>query len=183
MKSIFLLIVLIIPGFSLFSQRWYTEDSWDTLFFESPSPYIRIDSSADNIWQRANPSKIKFDSAWSGDYVMITDSSEFYPVNNHSCFELVLGSHNIRTYPHSIYIQFQHKYDTDTTRDGCYLTVSWDNGETWSNIIKDKEYPEAIPRDDIHNERDGWMIDDIRPANALALASAGGNHPPVIFSE
>jgi hypothetical protein len=36
-----------------------------------------------------------------------------------------------------IFIDFRHKYDTDTLSDGGYITVSWDNGLTWMNIVDD----------------------------------------------
>jgi hypothetical protein len=37
-------------------------------------------------------------------------------------------------------MDFWHKFDTDTLKDGGYITVSWDKGQTWMNVIKDTAY-------------------------------------------
>lgn len=34
-------------------------------------------------------------------------------------------------------IAFKHKFDTDTLRDGGFISVSYDEGATWTNIIND----------------------------------------------
>jgi hypothetical protein len=43
-------------------------------------------------------------------------------------------------YPYDIFIDFRYKLDTDTLMDGGYITVSWDKGLTWMNIINDSVY-------------------------------------------
>jgi hypothetical protein len=60
-----------------------------------------------------------------------------YPVNNLSTFELIVGNFNDPVYPWNVFIDFRHKYDCDSFSDGGYITVSWDNGLTWVNIIND----------------------------------------------
>jgi hypothetical protein len=93
--------------------------------------------SAQNIWQIGRPQKMIFDSAYSAPNAMITDSVNAYPANNHSFFDLYVGSFNSQLYPWNLFFDFYHKYDTDTLKDGGYITVSWDKGQTWANIIHD----------------------------------------------
>ena len=40
-------------------------------------------------------------------------------------------------YPYDIFIEIKHKFDTDTLKDGGFITVSYDEGLTWANIIND----------------------------------------------
>jgi hypothetical protein len=62
-----------------------------------------------------------------------------YPINNLSSFELMVGDFNTGgSYSGGeVFIDFRHKYDSDSLLDGGYITVSWDNGQTWTNIIED----------------------------------------------
>ena len=121
-----------------FSQSYDIEICWDTIQFESPYPYLTIDTFTSNVWQTGEPIKEFFDSAYSGDKAILTDSSNFYPVGNHSYFDLFLGEFNYEGYfNYDIFIEFKHKYDTDSLRDGGFITVSYDMGKSWVNIIED----------------------------------------------
>lgn len=110
---------------------------WNVINFDSTVNYIHIDTSAQNIWQIGRPQKALFNSAYSAPNAMITDSHNAYPANNHSFFDLYVGSFNSQMYPYNLFFDFYHKYDTDTLKDGGYITVSWDKGLTWANIIHD----------------------------------------------
>ncbi|MFK7906959.1 MAG: T9SS type A sorting domain-containing protein, partial [Chitinophagales bacterium] len=141
--------------------------------------------------------------------------------NNISYFDLYIGAFNYGdAYHYNTFMELKHKYDTDALKDGGYLTVSYDNGETWMNIIEDTVYYGESPyysnenlygetqtlfngekgfsgksdgwvstwfswhmlpvkngveevgdttilrfnfiSDDVDNQKEGWMIDDIR---------------------
>lgn len=138
-------IILIIIFVSIKSYAQYTEFVWDTITFEEPYEYIEIDTSNQNIWQIGEPNKTVFDSAFSKTKAIITDSINFYPINNYSYFDLKIGNFNIDYYPYDIFIEIKHKFDTDTLKDGGFITVSYDNGVTWMNIIKDTVYWEVTP--------------------------------------
>jgi hypothetical protein len=139
MKKLILQFTISIVTLSAFAQQ--TEYNWDTITFEKPYKYLTIGTSSQNIWEIGRPDKPFFDSAYAGTKCILTDTINNYPINNYSFFDLKIGSFNFNTYyPYDIYIEIKHKYDTDTLKDGGYITVSYDNGKTWMNIIKDTAY-------------------------------------------
>ena len=136
MKSLFLLLIISLTTLQSFAQ--WTEFVWDTITFEEPYEYLEIDTSSQNIWQIGEPSKIFFDSAYSTNNAIVTDTLNNYPLNNNSYFDLKIGGFNYNFYyPYDIFIEIKHKFDTDTLKDGGFITVSYDKGLTWTNIIND----------------------------------------------
>jgi len=131
---------LILPSliflFSNLLAQW-NDFEWETIEFETPYQYIEISSSSENIWEIGEPNKSFFDSAFSAPNAMITNATSFYPINNYSYFDLFIGNYNIDWFPDDIFIDIKHKFDTDTLKDGGYITVSYDMGQTWRNIIND----------------------------------------------
>lgn len=143
MKKTTILIVLFLSFLNLRAQVKIPGDIvgiWSVINFDSTVNYIHIDTSVQNIWQIGHPQKNLFDSAYSAPNAMITDSVNAYPANNYSFFDLYVGSFNSQMYPWDLFFDFYHKYDTDTLKDGGYITVSWDKGHTWANIIHDTNY-------------------------------------------
>ena len=114
---------------------------WHVINFDTTFNYIQLDTSTPNIWQVGVPQKNYFNTAYSASKAIVTDTVNYYPVSNHSYFDLYVGNFNYNGfYPYDIFIDFRHKYDTDTLKDGGYITVSWDKGLTWMNVIKDSVY-------------------------------------------
>ncbi len=139
MKKLYVLISILLLALQTFAQ--FTEFNWDTITFETENLYIDIDTSSQNIWQIGTPSKTFFDSAFSANNAIVTDTLNNYPINNHSYFDLRLGYFNCPDYiSHSTFFEIKHKFDTDTLKDGGYISVSHDNGQSWSNIINDTSY-------------------------------------------
>lgn len=138
MKKLILLLIISLTSVQSFAQ--WTEFVWDTITFEEPYEYLVIDTSSQNIWQIGEPNKIFFDSAYSIANAIVTDTIDTYPINNYSFFDLFLGSYNIDWFPDDNFIEIKHKFDTDTLKDGGYITVSYDNGQSWMNIINDTAY-------------------------------------------
>ncbi|MBI1267344.1 MAG: T9SS type A sorting domain-containing protein [Cryomorphaceae bacterium] len=122
-----------------FGQVFEVEgDDWnplDSIYFESPSPYVTIPEYDGNLWQIATPQKTFFESSYSPDNAILTDSIEFYPVNNYSHFDLNFSQTDFDVLGYNFFITFRHKIDTDTLRDGGYITASIDGGESWINIL------------------------------------------------
>ena len=140
MKKFTLLLCLIALCSYSYSQGSIS-NVWDTINFSSTREYLKIDTSKQNIWQIASPQKTFFNSAFSETKAIITDSIKSYPINNKSYFDIYIGSFNFQNYyPYSINIGFKHKFDTDTLKDGGYITISYDKGKTWMNIINDSVY-------------------------------------------
>lgn len=145
MKKLLLLLTISLATLQSFAQTVYCV--WDSITFEESYAYIVNGTSNQNIWQIGKPSKIIFDSAYSSNSAMVTDTLNNYPLNNNSHFDLKIGEFNFHTsYDCNVFIEIKHKFDTDTLKDGGFITVSYDNGLTWANIINDNAtYFEARP--------------------------------------
>ena len=114
--------------------------STDTISFEtSHSHCLRTDNSQHgSIWLIGVPSKTYFNSSYTAPNAIFTDTA-YYPVNNYSYFDLIIKD-TIQYGWHSLgegILGFWHKYDTDTLRDGGFITISYDGGSTWKNMIDD----------------------------------------------
>jgi hypothetical protein len=128
MKKILLLILFSAYILNAYSQL----KMGDTISFEKNGEYVKIDTSQkNNIWQIGKPQKTFFNSAYSKPYAIVTDTINPYPINNTSSFVIktwIAGGAGALT------IDFMHKYETDSLKDGGYIEVSIDNGATWMNI-------------------------------------------------
>lgn len=116
------------------------ENSFSQIFinFENTAhdTLIKIDTvNPSNIWQIGKPQKFFFDSAASFPNVLITDTLNYYSVNNQSSFTIKISDTTWFNICQESGVSFLHKYDTDSLKDGGYIEVSFDNGNTWSNIV------------------------------------------------
>jgi hypothetical protein len=142
--------LIMFPALSGFSQLPLnpgdTLGIWTVISFDQPTPYITIDP-AGNLWQIGAPQKTFFSEAYTAPNAMVTDTINLYPADNHSSFTLAVGGFNMNEwyYIYDIFLDFRHKFDTDTLKDGGYIQVSWDKGITWMNIIHDTVYWEVTP--------------------------------------
>lgn len=134
----------MILAIQLFGQWYYFIQ--DSISFETPTQSLLLESSSDNIWQIGRPQKQYFDQAYSGSNAIVTDTLLPYPPNSHSWFDIFLSSQNYGSnYPWNLFIKFKQKLDTETGKDGGYISVSYDKGLSWLNIIRDTVYPGASP--------------------------------------
>lgn len=130
------------------ASRLYPGDTLEifkVINFEDPVTDLEVPVFPGNIWQIGPPQKACFNSAYSVPNAIVTDTLGFYPTLNHSWFDLYVGAFNMGGpytwyYPYNIFMDFRHKFDTDTLRDGGYIQVSWDKGVNWMNIICDTVY-------------------------------------------
>ena len=144
MKNLALLTISVFLFLSLpaqVKQPVYVGDTlgpWSVINFEQPSAYITITPSTQNLWQAGTPQKQFFNQAYSPPNAIVTDLSGFYPAGNQSSFDLCVGEFNSNSvFLYNLFIDFRHKFDTDTLRDGGYISVSWDHRLTWKNILDD----------------------------------------------
>jgi hypothetical protein len=147
MKRYLFLVLMLVSVLMVKGQSQSLNITFDTLgpftyiTFEQPSPYLKIIPLTQNIWQIGAPHKTFFNAAYTLPNAIVTDTMNDYPVNNLSTFELIVGNFNTDDYYEGdLFIDFRHKYDSDTLHDGGYITVSWNNGQTWTNIIYDTDY-------------------------------------------
>lgn len=139
MKSYIKIIILIFLGlgFNKLSAQirpFQGIHNLDSCKFESTCKYVSFPSDSNNIWQLGKPNKVFFDSAYSLTNAIITDTIYPYLANNHSYFDVKIGSNFNSPYGNRI-VGFKHKFDTDSLKDGGYIEASYDNGKTWTNVI------------------------------------------------
>jgi hypothetical protein len=122
----FLLVALLLCSSTCFAQ-WYTID------FDTPQSdsLLTIDTAAGNIWQIGHTTKAFFHSSDSTIAIM-TDTLNPYPLNNLSTFEIRLDGVGGGM---AVYVDFDHKLESDTLHDGGYLELSAD-GSTWTNVMQ-----------------------------------------------
>lgn len=146
-------ILLLFP-FTLLNSNTYSQNPifWNAfnppLIFDledrDTSNNFYIDSmQLNNIWQLASPNKSEFSSAYSGNLALITDSTNFYPINNESSFIFQLFSNDHTE------LTFNHQFDFDEGIDGGIIELSFDNGVSWINIIDTVQFDFQI--DSLYN--------------------------------
>jgi hypothetical protein len=123
---IFLLLILVV------SEKAKAQYTYDSVFFETPTSKIIIDTTGNNIWQIGTPGKNFFDTAYSGAKAILTDTVNSYPANDTSSFIYVIKNPYTQTCQTSM--EFWHKYDTDTLTDIGIIEASYDGGNSWINI-------------------------------------------------
>lgn len=95
-------------------------------------PYGEIKVGSSSTFMVGKPNKgFYFDSAYSGDNVIITDPITSYPVNDSSYFDLYYEQCQFA----SAGLRFKYTIDTDTLMDGFYITISFDKGQSWQNVL------------------------------------------------
>lgn len=137
-KLIFFVSVFICSCASdtLFAQWICSKDYmfWqDSVDFETPSSYIKIDTTSGNIWQIGKPQKTFFNNSYSPLNVIVTDTVNFYPTNNMSSFILVIPDSAIK-WGDRTNLRFWHKYDMDTLLDKGIIEESFDGGNIWFTL-------------------------------------------------
>ena len=89
LKNIQLLLIFLLTCFVANAQEPYTHAASDKVDFEyNPkiNEFIKLDTNNVNIWRIGKPDKSKFNSAYSGNNVIVTDLKKYYPPNIHSSF-------------------------------------------------------------------------------------------------
>ena len=103
--------------------------------------HLNIDSVSfpENLWQIGKLQKTSFDHEPAFINVIVTDTVNPYPVNNHSVFTI----RNTATMG-DIYgcrmLHMQYNIQTDSIRDYGLIEFSPDNGRNWIDILNDTLY-------------------------------------------
>lgn len=141
MKRLFTLALIAIGLFTN-AQNKAVGDTLEGAFinFEEATEYILVPEMANNLWQISSPNKNYFNASFSPTNAIVTDKLYNYSINNHSYFDLYITAANMPFFNMQMQLEFKHKFDTDTLLDGGYITVSYDNGLNWFNIINNDPY-------------------------------------------
>lgn len=133
--SIFIVLLFATNGLWAQPQPIYIDSKLDCIDFSCN--WLQIDSSdTTQLWQIGACNKPFFGT---DSLAIVTDTTQPYAGNQHDYFELRVPIEfptpwGIVPYTNpSVY--FRHKYETDFALDGGYITVSFDSGATWVNMV------------------------------------------------
>lgn len=134
MKHFLIICITLMPIIS-WSQIEPGEGIYpiDSCRFEEVCNMLYIPDDSSNLWQVGKPQKTLFDTAYSPDMVIITDTVSNYPMGNHSWFQISVQGYQYM----SLILSFMHRIDSDSGRDGGYVEISTDSGNTWINLVWD----------------------------------------------
>ncbi|MCF8258933.1 MAG: T9SS type A sorting domain-containing protein [Flavobacteriales bacterium] len=95
---------------------------------------IQVDTADGcSLWQLGHSHKAVFDSV-SPFLGIATDTIQPYAVNLDCSFSLRPELHPYGWYWYSGFILFEHRFETDSLKDGGFLQFSCDSGATWSTF-------------------------------------------------
>lgn len=143
MKKIIILLFIFNSSFYSNAQLNYGEQGLiptDSNNFEYTALKISLDATnINNNWTIGSTIKPFFGQTNSLPNAIMTDTLNPYSSNNLSYFDIGFNQNMGASYgfPYNMYFQFDHKYETDTLIDGGYITLSYDSGQTWMNVIID----------------------------------------------
>lgn len=111
--------------------------SW--VFGQMPGQMINFDASVPNslvipsqsLWEVGMPAKNSFDSAYTAPRAIITDTLNPYPINSNSYFDLVIRNPFAGGYFDPVFVNFHHRFETDTLKDAATISYTYDGGQTW----------------------------------------------------
>lgn len=109
----------------------------DTITLMPKHEYITIPSPVENVWQIGKANKNYLDSSLSGQSVIITDTINSYPPSVDDHFLLSIPKYEHYAYWPEAILSFYHRYHTDSLLDGGIIEISYDNGESWENVLYD----------------------------------------------
>ncbi len=107
-------------------------DRCDTAINKCILKRLNLSVDSQSIWEVDKPSTKYFRTRFGTTVGLITDGQNPYPVNSHSYFDMVFLPSG------GTYLELTHAYNTESDRDGLYITRSMDGGQTWTNIWKDE---------------------------------------------
>ena len=137
MKRLLLIILLTDPIVSYTQELLYLGRVINGVDFIDTNGYKYISIENDDVWFIARPEKSilflppNFPIAKKA---LITDTSVCYKSNVSSSFQFKLFMLSIGD---TYIIDFEHKYDFEKNKDGGIIETSYDNGNTWQNILFD----------------------------------------------
>lgn len=145
-RLVSLLIFCCLPVLSF--GQCLLDDLIEFISFEDTTKYcmFNIDTVADtnNIWQIGEPNKTVFTSAFSTSNVIVTDTTQPYPINDTSSFTVMhLASSGLEL---SVVASISGYYyvNSDTITDYGLIEFSADNGLTWIDLLNDTAYAPYI---------------------------------------
>jgi len=131
-KTLTLLAFLVFtlycyPQFIIYHQHISFESNGQLAVINTGNP--------NNIWQVGVPHKTFFNAANTPPYAIVTDTLHPYPAGNTSEFDVkLIGPQSCWG---TAFLQFVHKYDTDSLHAGGFLEVAYNDSTNFRNVVYD----------------------------------------------
>lgn len=151
---------------------------------------IILDTGSDTLWQAGNTTKNYFSSGSGISRGLMTDTVNYYPTNANNSFTIDVDKDLM-----NMILSFRHKYQTDSTKDGCIVEYTIDTGKTWNNVAgecnvnhKNATSPHGIITDNFYGPDDtlltgeaafsgnsnGWRYSRLQMFFAIPIRTTGG---------
>ena len=163
MKKLLLSVLFLSLMIGAKAQNHGTTINWglsgtyriDSCNFNSGCSLIIIDTSAQNIWQQGISNKSFFGNTKG----IFTDSTHVYPIGNHSIFTLYFTNINWG----NLIFQFDHKFETDSAKDGGYIEYYIGGDSSWHNVLSNCNFdcPDAINTQNFYSNSDSIINQEI----------------------
>ncbi len=119
-------MLFILCSFTANAQ-WYWQESFEAPYDNNRTKFVIDSSNAQNKWQIGKPQKAVFDSAYSPDNAIVTDTVNTYPGHDTSVFT-ILHSYMFSNIMFSL--TFYYKLDKDAGSI-ARVEISGDDGLNW----------------------------------------------------
>lgn len=137
MRKIILIITITFQSLNVFSQCCWEID-FENWYYGENRIFIDTISNPNNIWQVGQPNKIIFNEAYSQPNAIVTDTLNYYPINDTSSF-IIKHRREFGQHGHTILLAFKYKLNSDTIVDYGKIETSFDYGETWVDLLDDED--------------------------------------------
>ena len=135
----YIVLLFFLWGISLHAQLEYITNFEDQNGLE----VIIGDMTSDSLWQIGKPDKTYFSNAYSVPNAILTDTIQTYPTNQSSSFIIKLTDETLYKFPY-IQVEWQQKLDAEANVDGGIIELSYNRGQSWSNVLDDPIYRPAV---------------------------------------
>jgi hypothetical protein len=139
-------LLILFSGLKLFGQNYYGisfegNGLWENDFRHKL--FIDTISNPNNIWQIGQPQKVLFSSAATPPNAIVTDSLNYYPINDTSSFILKHVANMGFAMPCVVTFGGSYFVNSDTLTDFGKIEFSPDNGSNWIDLA-DPLYASSI---------------------------------------
>ncbi len=138
MKKLFILVILIRATVVMSQELLLMGAAWTPEFnFEDTAEYRYVQIDTNKVWFIAKPQKdilfLPGNIPSLGQYAIFTDTAQYYEKNCKASFQFKILLMEADVYT----ISFYQKYDFELNKDGGIIETSYDDGNTWQNILYD----------------------------------------------
>ena len=144
MKKQLLTFLLLLPAFLATQAQTYRDTvitewmgTYIVLYFDNPNPdLIEFDPPENNVWQIGKPNKEPF-APFSGTGAIMTDTSKMLDSTIEHSFIIKFHRMEECNCVWDWHVNFRHIYQFDSLVSGGYISVSYDKGVSWKNVVYD----------------------------------------------